>query len=80
MATLHVRNVPEDLHKRIQTIAYLKNRSLSAQVISMLSRAAEEEELRESRARILMAVRRRRLTYKQEVPDSATLIREDRER
>lgn len=80
MATLHVRNVPEDLHERIQAIAQAKNRSMSAQVISMLSKAAEEEELRESRSRILAAVRRRRFTYTQKVPDSATLLREDRER
>lgn len=80
MATLHVRNVPEELHGRLQTIAQANNRSMSAQVISMLSRAAEEEELRESRSRILAAGRRRRFTYSQKVPDSATLLREDRAR
>ena len=80
MATLHVRNVPEDLHERIQAFAHSKNRSMSAQVISMLSKAVEEEELNKSRSQILAAARRRRFTYTQEVPDSAILLREDRER
>jgi plasmid stability protein len=80
MATLHIRNVPDDLHERIQAIAHANNRSMSAQVISMLSRTAEEEELRESRSQILAALRRRRFTYAQQVPDSATLLREDRAR
>ena len=80
MPTLHVRNVPEDLHKRIQALSHSKNRSMSAQVISMLSSAVEEEELRHARSQILAAVRRHRYTYAQAVPDSVALLREDRER
>ena len=80
MPTLHVRNVPKDLHERIQTLAQSKDRSMSAQVISMLDRAIDEEELKESRSEILATVRRRRFTYAQNVPDSATLLREDRDR
>ncbi|RQW90957.1 MAG: hypothetical protein EHM79_01020 [Geobacter sp.] len=80
MPTLHVRNVPKDLHDRIQALAQSRNRSTSAQVINMLSSAIEEEELRHSRSRILAAARRRRFTYAQDVPDSSTLLREDRER
>jgi plasmid stability protein len=80
MPTLHVRNVPKDLHQRIQALAQSRNRSMSAQVINMLSGAIEEEELRQSRSRILAAVRRRRFAYDQEVADSATLLREDRDR
>ena len=53
---------------------------MSAQVISMLSSAVEEEELRQARSQILAAVRRHRFTYAQDVPDSVTLLREDRER
>jgi plasmid stability protein len=80
MPTLHVRNVPKDLHERLQALAQSRNRSMSAQVLNMLSSAVEEEELRQSRSRILSSVRRRRFTYVQDVPDSATLLREDRER
>ncbi len=79
MATLHVRNVSEDLHKRIQAVAHSKNRSMSAQVINMLGKMVAEEELRQARSQILTAARRRRFTHTQEVPDSAALLREDRE-
>jgi len=80
MPTLHVRNVPKDLHERIQALAQSRNRSMSAQVLNMLSSAVEEEELRQSRSRILSSVRSRRFTYARDVPDSAALLREDRER
>jgi hypothetical protein len=80
MPTLHVRNVPKNLHERIQALSHAKNRSMSAQVISMLNDAVEEDELRQGRSQILGAVRRNRFTYAENVPDSATLLREDRER
>ncbi len=37
MATLHVRNVPEKLYKRIQKLAQIENRSLTAEVNPTLS-------------------------------------------
>jgi len=80
MPTLHVRNVPKDLHERIHALAQSRNRSMSAQVINMLSSAVEEEELRQSRSRILAGVRRQRFTYARDVPDSAALLSEDSER
>jgi hypothetical protein len=80
MPTLHVRNIPQDLHQRIHALAFSRNRFMSAQVISMFSNAVEEAELRQSRSQILAAARHRRFTYAQDVPDSATLLREDRER
>jgi hypothetical protein len=36
MNTLHVRSVPDSLYKRIRSLANVKNRSLSAQVITLL--------------------------------------------
>ena len=35
MATLHVRNVPEKLYKRIQKLAEEENRSVTAEVIQL---------------------------------------------
>ena len=46
MATLHVRSVPEDLYERIQNLARSRSRSLSAEVITLLYQALEEEESR----------------------------------
>ena len=36
MATLHVRNVPDDLYRRLQALADAEHRSLSAEVIDLL--------------------------------------------
>jgi len=60
MPTLHVRSVPEDLYVQIQRLAETKNRSLSAQVINMLSQALEEEKRRKLQIRALNSIRRRR--------------------
>jgi len=45
MPTLHIRNVPDDLYERLQSLAQAKHRSLSAEVIRLLSQALEKEEL-----------------------------------
>ena len=82
MSILHVRNVPDDLYTRIQQLARAKNRSVSAQVISLLDQALQAEEARRSQPRVLASIRRRRFSYSSEVkaPDSVKLLREDRER
>ncbi len=80
MAILHVRNVPEPLYERLKERAEAQRRSLSAEVITLLSWAIEEAERRP--AVTLDAIRRRRLFNPAEAgaPDSTTLLREDRER
>ncbi len=37
MPTLHVRNVPREIYKRIQKLAEEKSRSLTAEVIQLLN-------------------------------------------
>jgi len=80
MPILHVRNVPEDLYDRIKQRAAARNRSISAQVITMLERAAEQS-LR-SQSKILGGIQRRRFfrPAASGAPDSTTLLREDRSR
>jgi plasmid stability protein len=80
MPILHVRNVPEDLYDRIKRQAAASNRSISAQVITMLERAAEQPQ--RSQREILASIKRRRFFYPAAsgAPDSTTLIREDRSR
>ena len=80
MNTLHVRSVPESLYQRLQELAHSRNRSLSAQVVTMLSRAVEEEEHLGEQAQLLASIRRRRFTPPSGSPDSLELLREDRER
>ncbi len=80
MATLHVRSVPEDLYERLQKLAQTQNRSLSAQVITLLSQALQEEESRKRQSKLLADIRRRRFVLPSNAPDSVELLREDRRR
>ena len=80
MPILHVRNVPEDLYERIKQQAALRNRSISAQVITMLARAVEEPS--RSQDEILEGIQRRRFFQPTNAgaPDSTALLRQERSR
>ncbi|MCC7118245.1 MAG: hypothetical protein IT310_06940 [Anaerolineales bacterium] len=80
MNTLHVRSVPEDLYNRLQKLANARNRSLSAQVIMMLTQSIEAEERRKKQEKVLTAIQRRRFKAPKNAPSSLTLLREDRSR
>lgn len=80
MNTLHVRSVPDDLYKRLQQLARARNRSLSAQVITMLAQAIEIEERRKKQAKTLKSIQRRRFKAPRNAPSSLDLLREDRTR
>lgn len=80
MNTLHVRSVPDDLYQRLQRLAQARNRSLSAQVITMLTQAVEDEERRKKQEKALMSIRRRRFVPPTKSPSSLDLLREDRNR
>ncbi len=80
MNTLHVRSIPEDLYQRLQRLAQARNRSLSAQVVMMLTQALEEEERQRKQAQALTSIRRRRFTPPAQSPSSLDLLREDRKR
>ncbi len=82
MAILHVRNVPEKLYKRIQKLADEENRSVTAEVIQLLSQGLQAREARRDAAEVIARIRQR--AQKVELPrswkDSAELLREDRSR
>jgi plasmid stability protein len=80
MPILHVRNVPEDLYERIRQQAAARNRSISAQVITMLARAVEQPS--RSQDEILEGIQRRRFFQPANAgaPDSTALLRQDRSR
>ena len=80
MPVLHVRNVPDDLHTRLRVQAQKKNRSLSAEVITLLARALDEAE--QGQADVLQGIQRRRFyrPTEHDAPDTTTLLREDRAR
>lgn len=82
MPTLHVRNVPEDLHERIREIASADRRSLSGEVVVLLDEALGNRKRLARHVEALESLRRRRRVYrsKGKLPDSTQLLREDRAR
>ncbi len=80
MPILHVRSVPEDLYERLRRLAEDRQRSLSAEVISLLYQAVDEAEARKRQGKLLAGVRRRRFVPAPGAPDSVELLREDRRR
>jgi hypothetical protein len=80
MPTLHVRSVPEDVYNQLRSLAQVKQRSLSAQVVAMLERALEIEAQQQQQAQLLETVRRRRFIPPASEPESTELLREDRRR
>lgn len=80
MSTLHVRDVPDELYANLKRRAETQNRSLSAEVITLLGWAVKEVE-RASEVS-LESIRRRRFFEPASAgaPDSTTLLREDRGR
>ena len=78
MPTLHVRSVPEDLYKRLHALAQEQNRSLSAQVVTLLEQALRDEEQRKEFSSVLQNIRRRRFAPPAKMGDSTVLLREDR--
>lgn len=83
MPTLHIRNVPAGLYKRIQTIANRERRSVNAQVIALLEHAvARAERPKESMSAILERARalRESIHVPADWPGTLELLREDRRR
>lgn len=88
MATLYVRNLPDDLYERLQELAKVENRSINAQVITLLQHALlpqtqqSETETPKSITKILTQSSRRRRVNPADfgLSDSTDLIREDRDR
>ncbi|MBW4606415.1 MAG: hypothetical protein KME22_04100 [Hassallia sp. WJT32-NPBG1] len=66
MATLYVRNLPDDLYAKLQELAASQHRSINAQVITLLeqvltTQAQEtEEQKRQNVLKVLEEIRQRR--------------------
>jgi antitoxin FitA len=80
MKTLYVRNMPDDLYRRIHTLAKVDNRSLNEQAIILLEQAVEAEERRVEQTKVLNSVQRRRFKAPKNAPSSLELLRKDRGR
>jgi plasmid stability protein len=77
MATLHVRNVPEDTYDALRERAAENRTSISAEAIRLIERA-----LRTDRARVnelLAEIEATRVAARPDAPSAAALIRQDRD-
>jgi plasmid stability protein len=79
MATLHVRNVPDELYRKLQVCAEAEHRSLTAEVIDLLESGVTARDRVAQTKEILERLRVRRESLPP-VPAgyAADLIREDR--
>jgi len=82
MPSLQVRDVPEDIYRRLQEMARKEHRSLSQQAIVTLQRSLGVEENPKSRRKKLMdQIRMARLNLPvDDLRNPVDLIREDRDR
>ncbi|NDJ20463.1 Arc family DNA-binding protein [Nostoc sp. B(2019)] len=88
MATLYVRNLPDDLYAKLQELAASQHRSINAQVITLLEQALKteapqtEDQKRCNVLKLLEESRSRRRVNPADfgLPDSTEMIREDRNR
>ena len=88
MATLYVRNLPDDLYAKLQELAASEHRSINAQVITLLEQALKtevqqiEDQKRQDVLKVLEESRQHRRVNPADfgLPDSTEMIREDRDR
>lgn len=81
MPLLQVRDMPEDLYKKLAEMAEEDNRSIAQETIALLKKALGYTESRQARRKhILNKIYNDPIPNIDTLPDPATLIREDRER
>lgn len=81
MPALQVRELPEDVYTRLQAKAAAEHRSIAQETIVLLREALSVPESRKNeRKAILQRIKNRPLGKTDNLPDSETLIREDRDR
>lgn len=89
MATLYLENVPDELYEKLQQLAAAQNRSIDAQVLTLLESALQTqakppqaEAPNKYVIEILAESRRRRRVNPSDfgLADSTILIRDDRDR
>ena len=80
MATLHVRNVPEEIYQRLCEKAKASRRSLSDEVLVLLRDSLKSG--KPSQRELLDEIQRQPPFRPADIgaPDSTTLLREDRDR
>jgi len=81
MPLLQVRDMPQDLYKKLADTAERDNRSIAQETVALLKKALGDNEDRVMRRkRVLEQIASNALEGADSLPDPADLIREDRDR
>ncbi len=80
MATLHVRNFPDTLHRRLRQRATERGRSLSAELVNIVAEVMHDQDSREAQAALLAEVRRRSEKRRRLKTSIVASLRKDRAR
>lgn len=81
MPSLQIRDLPEDIYRKLVRRAEKERRSLSQEAVIVLARCMGEEEAPQARRReVLRRLRAEPVLLDRDLPDPATLVREDRDR
>ena len=79
MATLHVRNVPDDVYEALRRRAEDRGTSISAEAVDLLGSALERSERKRAARELLDELRGDALRVPPGTPSPAELVRADRD-
>jgi len=81
MPLLQVRDCPEDIYRKIASVARSENRSIAQQVIVLLEKGlGQEQSNMERRKRLLEKIESRKIGRNLQDIDTVAMVREDRSR
>lgn len=82
MATLQVRDFPDELHEKLVKVAKDEHRSLAQQVLVILTQALEQVESNKNRRKSVLdeIFRHRANNASKKAPAPVKILREDRDR
>jgi len=82
MATLYVRNFPDELYHSVQSLAKTKNMSISTEIISVMEEVIEKQQRKDRQLATLARVAEHDQFFKPSIDgkDTTDLLREDRDR
>jgi len=81
MPLLQVRDCPEDIYKKITSVAKRQNRTIAQQTIVLLEKGLGQEEPNiERRRRLIEKINAREIPQDVKKIDAVALLREDRDR
>ncbi|MGH9403505.1 MAG: FitA-like ribbon-helix-helix domain-containing protein [Terriglobia bacterium] len=82
MPDLTLRRLPQEVHRTLRRCAQQHGRSLNAEILAILDKAAEQAKQRQDLTKVISEINRLREEVARKYPhqpDSADLIREDRD-